>query len=96
MAANAATHVCLWEVPPKSPVLDPIEMSWAWARHQLRLMVSEDMRLGRAPLGKAAYTRRVEALVRRQKAQTATKQCAMEPHSTRKVVVVNGGAAIAS
>ena len=96
MAAYAAKNVRLWEVPPKSPDLNPIEMFWAWARRQLRLMDLEDMRLGRAPLGMPAYVRRVKALFRRQKAQSVAKQCAMKFRSKCKAVVENGGAAIAS
>lgn len=96
MVAYALKNVDLWEVPPKSPDLNPIEMFWAWARRELRLRDLEDLRKKRPPLGKTAYRVRVKTLFRSQKAQTVAKQCAMKMRSKCKAVLNNAGAAINS
>ena len=44
---------------PKSPDLNPVEMFWGWLRKKLRSMDLEDLRKKRRPLGKTAYTARV-------------------------------------
>ena len=92
MRANAQQRVCLWAVPPRSPDLNPIEMFW----RQLRLQDLGDLRHHRAPLTKAAYILRIEALFRSAKAQEVAGKCAMKLRSKCRDVLASSGAAIAS
>ena len=43
MAAYSDKKICLWDVPPKSPDLNPVEMFWGWRRRKLRLMDLPDL-----------------------------------------------------
>jgi len=92
MAAYAFRKINLWDVPPKSPDLNPIEMFWGWIRKKLRHMDLADLRMKRRPLGKAAYTARVKGVMRSQKAQTVAKSYAARLRKTCKQVVDRGGA----
>ena len=53
------SHLRPPENGPKSPDLNPVEMFWGWLRKKLRSMDLEDLRKKRRPLGKTAYTARV-------------------------------------
>ena len=96
MRAYAVKHVRLWDVPPRSPDLNPIEMFWAWVRRQLRLRDLDDLRNHRAPLTKAAYIVRIKALLSTAKAQAVARGCAMKLRTKCRKVVANRGAAISS
>ena len=96
MRAYAQKRVRLWAVPPRSPDLNPIEMFWGWVRRQLRLQDLDDLRHHRAPLTKAAYILRIEALFRSAKAQEVAGKCAMKLRSKCRDVLASSGAAIAS
>ena len=63
----------LWNLPAKSPDLNPVEMFWSWLRRKLRAMDLADLRKKRRPLGKTAYTVRVKSVMRTQRAQTVAK-----------------------
>ena len=41
-AAYLAKKISLWDVPAKSPDLNPVEMFWGWLRRKLRLMALAD------------------------------------------------------
>ena len=92
MAAYASKKIRLWDVPPKSPDLNPIEMFWGWIRKKLRNMDLADLRSKRPPLGKAAYTARLKGVLRSQKAQAVAKSYAARFRKTCKHVVDRGGA----
>ena len=47
MTAYAFKNIQLWDVPPKSPDLNPIEMFWGWIRKKLRSMDLADLRTKR-------------------------------------------------
>ena len=96
MRAYVQKRVRLWAVPPRSPDLNPIEMFWGWVRRQLRLQDLDDLRHHRAPLTKAAYILRIEALFRSAKAQEVAGKCAMKLRSKCRDVLASSGAAIAS
>ena len=96
LRAYAARRVCLWDVPPRSPDLNPIEMFWAWVRRQLRVRDLDDVRHRRAPLSKPAYIVRVKALLRTARAQAVARSCALKLRSKCQKVVASGGAAIDS
>ena len=93
MRAYAAKNVQLWEVPPRSPDLNPIEMFWSWVRRELRLRDLADMKNKRAPLGKSAYTLRLKTLLRGKRAQEVAGHCARKFRSTCLEVMKNKGAA---
>ena len=42
--AYLAKKISLWDVPAKSPDLNPVEMFWGWLRRKLRLMGLADLR----------------------------------------------------
>ena len=60
-------------IPKRSPDLNPIESFWGWLRGRLRARDLDDLKRGRPSLGKAAYKRRVKALLRTKKAQAVAK-----------------------
>ena len=92
MEAYAKKRILIWDVPPKSPDLSPIEMFCGWTRRQLRLMDLKDLRLKRKPLGKIAYVQRVKTLFRRARAQNVAEKFAKKFRSTCKEVLKNKGA----
>ena len=94
MRAYAAKHIELWDVPAKSPDLNPIEMFWGWLRRRMRLKDMADKRNKRAVLGKFAYKARVEKFVQTQRAQRMAGQFAKKFRGLRRKVVANEGAAV--
>ena len=93
MTAYSARTVTLWDVPLKSPDLNPVEMFWGWLRRKLRVMDLEDLRKKRRPLGKTAYTTRVKGVIKSQKAQTVAKNFARRMRKACKQVADRSGAA---
>ena len=93
MEAHASRNIVLWDVPAKSPDLNPIEMFWGWIRKRLRNMDLEDLRKKRPTLDKAAYTARVKSVMRSQRAQTVAKRYAAKFRKTCQQVVDRKGAA---
>ena len=91
--AYAQKRIALWDVPAKSPDLNPVEMFWGWARRQLRLKDLRDLKMKRPPLSKTAYVRRVKAMLRGAKAQKAAKQFARKFRGTCLEVIKRKGAA---
>ena len=68
-----ANNVELLSIPKRSPDLNPIESFWGWLRRRLRVLDLYDLQHGRAPMGKAAYKKRVQAVLRSKKAQAVAK-----------------------
>ena len=68
-------------------------MFWSWVRRQLRLGDRLDVKKRRAPLGKAAYTLRVKALLKNKKAQIVAGRCASKFRRVCLEVRKNKGAA---
>ena len=91
--AYRAKHIALWDVPPKSPDLNPVEMFWGWLRKKLRGMDLADLRAKRRPLGKAAYVARVKSVIKTQKAQAVAKNFAKRLRAACEQVVSRRGAA---
>ena len=92
-AAYVAKKISLWVNPAKSPDLNPVEMFWGWLRSKLRLMDLTDMRQKRRTLGKTAYTARVKAVMKSQKAQAVSKSFTKRFRTACKQVVDRRGAA---
>ena len=93
MAAYRAKSISLWDVPAKSPDLNPVEMFWGWLRKQLLVMDLADLRKKRPPLGRAAYTMRVKGFIETQKAQAVAKNFAKRFRTACKQAVRRRGAA---
>ena len=49
MEAYASKKIVLWDVPAKSPDLNPIEIFWGWIRKRLRNMDLEDLKVTSVP-----------------------------------------------
>ena len=69
-------RVKLWQIPPKSPDLNPIEKFWAWVRKELRARDFVDLTAKRPVPGQMAYKRRVVNLLKSAKAQRQAAACA--------------------
>jgi len=93
LAAYRAKKITLWDVPAKSPDMNPIEMYWGWIRRKLRLMDLADLRLKRRPLGKSAYIIRVKNVMKTEKSQTVAKNFARRFRTACQQVLKRGGAA---
>lgn len=66
-------NIKLLHIPARSPDPNPIESFWGWVRARLRLRDLQDLRNGKAPLGKMAYRTRVRNFLRTRKAQDVAK-----------------------
>ena len=75
-AAYKKMDIKLWQVPPRSPDLNPVEKFWAWSRKRLRKLDLDDALAKRPALGKTAYKQRVRSVFRSQKAVKVAKACA--------------------
>ena len=91
--AYATKRVRLWHIPARSPDLNPVEQFWGWARKELRRRELSDVRAKKPPLGKAAYLRRVRAVLKTRKAQALAKAIAGVFRKTCCEVVKKKGAA---
>ena len=90
LAAYRAKKITLWDVPAKSPDMNPIEMYWGWIRRKLRLMDLADLRLKRRPLGKFAYIIRVKNVMKTEKSQTVAKNFARRFRTACQQVLKRG------
>ncbi len=84
----------MWEVPPRSPDLNPVEFFWAWLRKHLRAMDLKDAVAGRPVLGKMAYTARVRRVCATKKAQTVEKNVSRRLKKACQMVIKAKGRAI--
>ena len=85
--------VNLWQIPPRSPDLNPVEKSWSWLRRKLRALDLKVAVAKRPVLGKMAYKRRVRSVCSSQQAQRVAKACARGLRKVCEEVVRNKGAA---
>ena len=85
--------VNLWQIPPRSPDLNPVEKFWSWLRRKLRALDLKDAVDKRPVLGKMAYKRRVRSVCSSQQAQRVAKACARGFRKVCQEVVRNKGAA---
>ena len=93
-AAYERNRVVLWELPPKSPDLNPVEKFWGWLRRQLRAKDLADLAARRAPVGKAAFKIRVRNICRTKRAQRVAAAFARNLRRAAADVVRNKGAAV--
>ena len=72
----------LWQIPPKSRDLDPVERFWVWWRRAWTLMELADLAKKRPVPGKFAYKERVKRLLKSPWAQKAAKNIFMPLRKT--------------
>ena len=93
MRAYRRRNIVLWDCPPKSPDMNPIELFWGWLRKKLMRIDMSDLAKKRAPLGKTAYIARIKTVMRSAKAQQVAKSFANRLRSACKEIVQRKGAA---
>lgn len=91
--AYRAQKVRLWQIPAKSPDLNPIERFWSYLRRRLRKLDLQDAVRKKAALTKAAYKARVRAVLQSASAQRAAANIAKSLFTTCKDVSRKRGAA---
>ena len=72
--AHRDNRVTLWQIPARSPDLNPIEKYWSWLRRALRDRDLKDARAKRPVLGKYAYKMRVRSVMRSAASLAAAKR----------------------
>ena len=85
--------VRLWQIPAKSPDLNPIEKFWAWVRRELRARDFADLRAKRPVPGKTAYKKRVVNVLRSARAQRHAAACVRGLRKVCREVLLKGEAA---
>ena len=85
--------VALWQIPPRSPDLNPVEKFWSWLRRKLRAMDLKDAVAKRPVLGKMAYKSRVRSVASSQQAQRVAKACTLGLKKVCREVIRKKGAA---
>ena len=91
--AYADKGIVLWQIPARSPDLNPIEKFWRWLRRELRRRDLEDWNAKRPPLGKTAYKARLRAVLRSKKTQSVAARIAAGLLNVCKEVQRKKGAA---
>ena len=92
-SAHRKAGVRLWQVPAKSPDLNPIELFWSWLRRAFHTRDLKDFQAKRRPLWKSAYRRRLAGLCRSQKAKRVAMACARNLRKVCQAVIRKRGAA---
>ena len=90
---NRACRVNAWQIPAKSPDLNPVERFWSWLRKQLRLCDMADLKAGRPVPGRLAYLQRVRNILRSARAQTHAAACVQGLRRVCKEIVLKRVAA---
>ena len=84
--------VALWQVPAKSPDLNPVEKFWGWMRRELRKRDLADLWAKRPVPGKLAYKRRIRSMLESRRAQRVAKKFAASLKKVCREVVQKKGA----
>ena len=90
--AYEAKGIHLWQIPPRSPDLNPIEKFWGWLRRELRRRDLKDWEAKRPALGRTAYRARLRAVLRTKKTQAVAARYAGNLMTVCKLVQKNKGA----
>ena len=93
MSVQAMTKCFIktWQVPPRSPDLNPVERFWAWLRAELRRRDLDDLCKKRMPLGKTAYKQRIRAIMRSAQAQKVASNIFASFRKTCQKCIENDG-----
>lgn len=92
--AHRSAGIVLWQIPARSPDMNPAELFWAWLRKQLRAMDLADLRANRPPLEKTQLKQRVQALCASARAQAVARKCYGRLRKNCQKIVDSGGAAV--
>ena len=92
MGARKAAKTAPWDVPAKSPDLDPVETFWPWLRKKINSSDHEGLRKKRRRSRRTARAARAKKVLRSVKAQTAAKNVAGRFRAPCKEVVDRDGA----
>ncbi len=82
----------MWDWPPRSPDLNPIEKFWAWLRGKLHQLDQADLQAKRPSVGRTAFKARVRAVFRSLKAQQVAAVCVRGLRNVCHEVVLKKGA----
>jgi len=93
MAEYKKLKIRLWQIPPKSPDLNPVEQFWYYLRKRLRAMDFRDALEKKAVLGRMAYKARVKRVIQSVGAQRTAGNIAKGFAKICREVVRKGGAA---
>ena len=91
--AHTARAVSLWQVPAKSPDLNPVEKYWSWLRRRLRALDFADLRAKRAAMTKPKFRQRVKRLITTRASDRVAARCLASFRKTCLEVVKKKGAA---
>ena len=89
--AYASENLQVWQVPPSSPDLNPVEKFWGWLRRQLRSKDLADLSNRRPVLSKDQYKARVRAICSSSKAKLVAKKFTSDLRNVCKEVVAKKG-----
>ena len=78
-AAYEAKGIRLWQIPPRSPDLNPIQKFWSWLRRELRRRDLQDWEAKRPALGRTAYRARLRAVFAREEDTSGRCPLCREP-----------------
>ena len=92
--ACADCNVTLWQLPPKSPDMNPVERFWGWLRKQLLLKDLADLQARRPVLSPTAYKARVRGIMRTKMASTRAAKFVGDFRRVCKAVVNKKGARV--
>ena len=92
-AAHRKARVLLWQIPSRSPDLNPVEKYWAWLRARLREKDLADLRAKRPPLQRTALKVRVRSLLRSSRAKAVAKSTFASLRKSCQEVLRKKGAA---
>ena len=92
-AAHVRARVELWQVPPRSPDLNPVEKFWSWLRRRLRAMDLADLKGKRPAVQKMALKQRVRRLCATQRAKAVAQATFLSLRKTCAEVKKKRGAA---
>ena len=82
----------MWQIPSRSPDLNPIEKFWSWLRRELRRRDLQDWEAKRPAFGRTAYRARLRAVLRAKKTQAVAARYAGNLVTVCKLVQKNKGA----
>ena len=92
-AAHRKARVLLWQIPPRSPDLNPVEKYWGWLRARLREKDLADLRAKRPPLQRTALKARVRSLIRSSRGKAVAKSIFASLRGSCQEVLRKKGAA---
>ena len=92
--ASAGCNVTLWQLPPKSPDMNPVERFWGWLRKKLLLQDLCDLKAHRPVLGQSGYKARIRSIMRTKTANAKAGKFVGDFRRACKAVVDKRGARV--